>query len=138
MNLSRSSYGEIIRTEFSGAILAAAHALAIEAAAKRRIPAAYDEMAWERVNARVGNKRIGVAVHHEIYDVSPSLRSALVCVREVEGTKYGVKTVAKTYYIVSRHGRGIRVTEANKARAAKAAKQSAELGQALANLKSHA
>lgn len=43
----------------------------------------------------------------------------------------GIKTTNKTYYILTRHGNGVRVAEANKAVAAKAAKGCQELGQAI-------
>ncbi|MHC1697764.1 MAG: hypothetical protein AB9919_06850 [Geobacteraceae bacterium] len=57
------------------------------------IEAAYDSIKFD-------NKRRaeGEAVHHEMYDFSPG--AAIVCVRKTEGTRYGVKTLSKTYYLV--------------------------------------
>lgn len=46
----------------------------------------------------------------------------LVCVRETEGTRYGVKTLSKSYFLIAKRGRGITVSGANKAVVAKAAK----------------
>lgn len=100
-----------------------ARAMAAEAASKGKIPVAFDGMTWERISSRVGNKRIGDALRHEVYDLTPDGRKALVCARAVEGTRYGIKTISKTYFLIARHGRGLRVAEASKAIAAKAAKQ---------------
>lgn len=132
--INRDTYGAILThnaDEPTKALVIGAQVLARQAAASKRIPAAFDNMEWERINSRIGSKRIGDALHHEIYDVSPDGRKALVCCREVEGTRYGIKTVSKTYYALTKHGRGVRVSEANKAIAAKAAKGSGELGQAI-------
>lgn len=121
----RNSYGEITR----GDVLDAARALVAQAGSK--IPAIFDDMEWGRSGKERGH-RIGVARHHEIYDVNSSGTSVLVCARDVEGTKYGVKTCLKEYFVVARHGRGVRVIPANKAVAAKAAKASGNtLGQAI-------
>jgi hypothetical protein len=87
-------------------------------------------MEWGRRGRERGH-RIGDARHHEIYDVSPNGHRALICVREVEGTKYGVRTVSKDYYVLARHGRGVRVIPAKKAVAAKAAKAAKALGGAI-------
>ena len=106
--------------------LDAARAMAAEAAAKGRMPAAFDTMTWERISARYGNKKVGEALHHEIYDISADCKKILVCARSVEGTKYGIKTTGKQYFIVARHGRGLRVIEANKSISAKAAKQAGD------------
>lgn len=131
----RDQYGALCVSTQSPAysIIKAALALATEAAGKGRIPPAVDNMSWQRINSRIGNKRIGSATHHEVYDVSEDGRRALICCRSVEGDKYGIKTTGKDYFIVSRHGKGVRVTVANKAICAKASKQAgSELGLALA------
>ncbi len=121
----RNIYGEITR----GEALATARTLVAQAGSK--IPTSYDNMEWGRSGKERGH-RIGEARHHEIYDVNPEGTRALVCVREVEGTKYGVRTCSKEYFVVARHGRGVRVLPANKAVAAKAAKIAGEnLGQAI-------
>lgn len=88
-------------------------------------------MEWGRSGKERGHL-IGEARHHEIYDVNAEGTRALVCVREVEGTRYGVKTTSKEYFVIARHGRGVRVLPANKAVAAKAAKAAGEtLGAAI-------
>lgn len=127
----RTKYGELCPTERTAPLIKLASEMAAHAAKMRRIPEAKDNMRWERISSRVGNKRIGTATHHEIYDVTPNGRHALVCVRTVEGTEWGIKTVSKRYCLLHRHGRGVRVAEANKATAAKAAKGTIELGQAI-------
>ena len=115
--LRRDTYGRL-----SGhTLVTAALELAQQAAARGKIPAERNSLEWGK-RGRERGKLIGYARHHDVYDVTPDGRRALICVREVEGTKYGVRTSGKTYYIVSRHGAGIRVTEANKAIAARAAK----------------
>ncbi len=88
-----------------------------QAAARGKLPAAYDDLSWDRKG-----RASGEAVNHEIYDVNDSETRALVCVRHAVGSKYGVRTTSKEYFVIARHGRGIRVLEANKAVAAKAAK----------------
>lgn len=127
--LTRSSYGEILTnsntsSEHRELITAARNLVNL---AGKKIPAAYDNMMWERINSRIGNKRIGTALHHEIYDVTPTGSKVLVCCREVEGTRYGIKTLSKNYYLVTRHGKGAKVAEANKAVVAKAAKAAGQV-----------
>ena len=129
--VTRNTYGELIATAETATLIEGARKMASHAASRGRIPAAFDGMAWERVSARIGRKMIGEAMHHEVYDVTPDGRRALICCRAAEGTKYGVKTVSKEYFILARHGAGVRVMVANKATAAKAAKSTGELGQAI-------
>jgi hypothetical protein len=112
---TRDAFGAIIKGE------AVTTARALVTMARAKIPAAYDDMSWGRSGKERGH-RIGRACHHEIYDVNAEGTRALVCVREVEGTKYGIKTTSKEYFVVARHGLGVRVLPANKAVAAKAAK----------------
>lgn len=115
----RNSYGEIVH----GDALQTARALVAQAG--KKIPTSYDNMEWGTSGKERGH-RIGEARHHEVYDVNAEGTRALVCVREVEGTKYGVRTCSKEYFVVARHGRGIRVLPANKAVCAKAAKAAGE------------
>jgi len=126
-NMTRSEYGEIISLQTKEDLLEAAQLLLSKARAKKKIPQAYDDMTWERVNARIGSKPIGTAIHHEIYDITPDGKKVLVCCREAEGTRYGIKTVKKDYYLVKKHGTGARVEPAKKAVAAKAAKAGGNL-----------
>ncbi|MDN0082393.1 hypothetical protein QU487_06450 [Crenobacter sp. SG2305] len=124
---TRTPFGELVgQNEQVRAILSQAKALASQAAAKRKIPTAHDGMQWERINSRIGNKKIGSALHHEIYDLSADGRHVLLCCRSVEGSKYGIKTTSKQYFILHKHGTGVRVEEANKNIAAKAAKQAGD------------
>lgn len=107
-----------------GALRAApqsARDLVAQAADRGKIAKAFDALAWDRKG-----RASGEAVHHEIYDVNNVGTRALVCVRHAVGSKYGVRTTSKEYFVIARHGRGIRVMEANKAVAAKAAKAAGE------------
>jgi hypothetical protein len=128
--ITRTSYGEIVTTQATRDAINGARAMATQAAQRGKIPAKYDDMEWGKSGKERG-KRIGNALYHEVYDFTPNGRKALICVREVEGDRYGQKTTSKTYYIVAKHGAGVRVTEAPKAIAAKAAKGAGELGQAI-------
>jgi len=126
--IPRTTYGELLHSPTTADAIAAARALIT--AARGKLPSAYDDMEWGRSGRERGH-RIGDARHHEIYDVSPNGHRALICVREVEGTKYGVRTVSKHYYVLARRGRGVTVVQANKAVAAKAAKAAGALGEAI-------
>lgn len=118
--ITRNTYGEIVR----GDALVTARALVAQAG--KKIPAAFDDMKWGTSGKERGH-RIGKARHHEVYDVNVGGTQALICVREVEGTRYGVRTCSKEYFVVARHGRGVRVLPANKAVAAKSAKAAGEM-----------
>ncbi len=128
--ITRNTYGELVTTDATRELIRAARELAATAAARGKLPREFDNMSWGRSGKERG-KRIGEARHHEVYDVSPSGAKALVCIRSVEGSRYGQKTTEKLYFIVAKHGAGVRVIEANKAVAAKAAKSTGELGQAI-------
>jgi len=126
-NYNRNSYGELRPAQRDYEIWVRATGLITQAVAAKKIPCAYDDIAFDRKLRASGS-----ATHHEIYDIHPDPLRVLVCIRETEGTKYGVKTLSKTYYIVKQHGRGTRVVEANKAKSAKAAKAAGcELGCAI-------
>lgn len=127
ITITRSQYGEILG---NSADLNAAREMVRAAETKSKIPASFDDMPWG-TSCRERGHRIGVARYSEIYDFTAT--AVLVCSREVEGTKYGQKTTSKTYFLIRRHGSGLRVTEASKALAAKAAKASGStLGEAIA------
>ena len=127
--LCRDEYGMIglaqavnpLAGEKARGLILSAQELIRQAERRGKIDKEHDGMEWERISRRIGSKKIGTATHHEIYDVSPDGRKALLCIRKVEGTKYGVKTLSKDYYIISKHGTGVRVEPAKKAVAAKAA-----------------
>ena len=131
--LSRDQYGQIIFKYYDDAdqksAIEAIRELIARAANDGAIPAAYDDLSWDKKGRSAGG-----ALHHEIYDISPDLNRALVCIRTTEGGRYGVRTTSKSYCVVARHGRGVRVLPANKAvaaKAAKAAKTAANLGDAI-------
>jgi hypothetical protein len=130
-SLTRDSYGAIceIRVYWNDQPnlgLIAARELVRKAEAGKKIPAAYDTLTRDRKG-----RWDGYALHHEIYDFNNS--AVLLCLRETEGTRYGVRTVSKRYVIVRKHGSGVVVAEAPKAVAAKAAKaKPEELGYAIA------
>lgn len=128
MNYNRNSYGELYPKNSEFEIWQNAQNIIGQAVNRKKIPAAYDTIYFDRKR-----RASGAAVHHEIYDIHPDPLRVLVCIRETEGSKYGVKTLSKTYYIVKRHGAaGVIVKPANKNIAAKAAKSSdCELGCAI-------
>lgn len=129
--LKRDEFGQLVSTPAIAEQLADANRMVKAAAAKGKLPYAYNSLDWEKVSCRIGRKLIGTAASHEIYDIAPNGNKVLVCVREIEGTRYGVATTSKTYFIVGKCGTGYRVTEANKARAAKLAKAAVKLGDAI-------
>lgn len=132
----RNYYGEIINpnrkqftSEFSqyAADLYAetCHLIKLAVKAKKILPA-YDNISFDRKG-----RSDGTATHHEIYDISADARHLLLCVRFAEGSRYGVKTTEKNYFIISTHGNSVRVQSAPKAKAAKAAKQAINPGDAI-------
>jgi hypothetical protein len=129
MGFKRNEFGVLLTSDLGGdsdqsdiLLKVQANGLIAKAVQKGKLPRAYDSLAWMKINNYIGKKRIGTALYHEIYDMTPDGKSVLVNVREVEGTRYGIKTTANTYYLLHRHGVGTRVELANKAVAAKAAK----------------
>jgi len=122
--LTRSSYGELITSHTTEpehrALLATAWNL-VKLAGKK-LPASHDTLSRDRKGRWDGS-----ALHHELYDINPAATKALLCCREVEGSKYGVKTLSKTYYLIAKCGKGVKVAEAQKAVAAKAAKSSGQV-----------
>lgn len=120
---ARTTYGELTNRQ----TIAPALELASEAASKGKIPVAFDTISWDRKG-----RSSGEALHHAVYDLTVDGKAALICCRATEGSRYGVRTISKTYYLLRRHGRGLRVTEAPKAKAAKAAKSATNLGDAIA------
>ena len=121
-----NDYGQL-NTEFlaSVSLLDPVQSLIARATKSRKIPRAFDAFDRERKGFS------GSAVHIEIYDVNPTASRALVCIRESEGTKYGVATTSKRYVVIAKHGAGIQILPANKALAARAAKAAVSLGEAI-------
>jgi len=136
----RNSYGEIVKpvaaanafggtcsSQYACDLYAETCHLIKLAVKSKKIDAAYDDISFDRKRRAEGSAR-----HHEIYDISDDARHLLLCVRETEGSKYGVRTTSKEYFIVSTHGKGVRVQPAPKSKAAKAAKQAINPGDAIA------
>lgn len=80
-------------------------ALIAEAARKKKIPQAYDNIDFDKQGRADGD-----ALHSELYDFGP--KAAIVCIRRTEGSRYGVRTLNKSYTLIKRQGRGLRVTPA--------------------------
>jgi len=119
-NYKRDSYGQLSPTNYNFELWKSAQEVIFNHAKKGRIEKAIDTIEFDRKK-----RASGYAVHHEIYDILPSPFKVLLCVRETEGTRYGVRTVSKKYFIITK----TKVIETNKAIAAKAAKQAGcELG----------
>ena len=94
-NYTRNSYGEVRATRADFLIWQNANNLINQATKSKKITPSYDGLFWDRKGRADGH-----AVHHEIYDMHPDPLRVLLCVRATEGTKYGVKTTSKTYYII--------------------------------------
>ena len=135
-NFDRNNYGEIEFSAFATApenylrdLQKEAFCLIADAAKKKKIPMDYNLI--ER-DYKKGTFE-GDATAHELYDVSKDGRHCLVCVRNTEGNKYGVRTTSKNYFLISAHGKtGVKVRTASKGKAAKAAKQAKNPGDAIA------
>jgi len=118
--ISRNNYGEITglrdsehETEVNRLIKSCVR--------RGALPKSYDTICFDRKGRAEGD-----AIHHEIYDVRPTPFAILLCVRKTEGSRYGVRTVSKSYYTLKRHGKGATCKPASKAIAAKAAKQAGD------------
>lgn len=127
MNYKRNSYGELTPANYSYELWVSANNLIHLAVKSKKIDRSYDTISFTRRGRADGSAR-----HHEIYDIHPDPIRVLLCVRETEGTKYGVATTSKNYYIIGKQGRGVKIADANKFVAAKAAKHAGcELGCAI-------
>ena len=123
----RTQYGELVPRNPEFEIWKMAMGMIAQAAKTKKIPSAYNSIEFDRRGRADGD-----AIHHEIYDIHPDPIRVLLCIRETEGTKYGVRTVQKNYVLLIRHGKGVRVKPAKKSIAAKAAKAAdCELGCAI-------
>lgn len=124
--LFRDDYGCLTATgkttDDDRSMYLAAFALVQQAAKAGKIPGAFDEISWDRKGRASGS-----ALHYELYDISASGSTVLVCLRSTEGSKYGVRTTDKTYVLIGKAGRGVKVADANKAVAAKSAKAAGNL-----------
>jgi hypothetical protein len=128
--LSRDAYGSLYESQSTSesdrAIFSAALDLVKIASAAKKIPVDYDAMSWGKSGKEKG-KKIGDALHHEIYDISADGRCVLVCARSVSGDRYGQKTTGKEYFLIRAFRAGVKVEIANKALSAKAAKSTSTL-----------
>lgn len=114
MEVSRDNYGAITcsnrfarmaprpRPEYLGWL--AAWELINEAAKKKIIADDYDTIEFDRKGCADGS-----ALHHELYDMAKN--AAIVSIRRTEGTRYGVKTLSKTYMLIERKNRKITAVE---------------------------
>jgi hypothetical protein len=135
LSFSRSDYGVLTLTRGANSsdceFFRSASAMVRKAEQGKKIPRSFDDMYWGS-SGKEKHKRIGDALYHEIYDISPNSRSVLMCARSVTGNRYGQRTTDKSYFLIRVHGKGVRVVPANKALAAKGAKTAVELGDAIA------
>lgn len=102
LSISRDRYGTVCISSYGTASpriiitgYRAAHALISEAAKSGAIPTAYDGIDFDRKG-----RADGEALHHELYDFAPE--AAIICIRRTEGTRYGVKTLSKSYTLIER------------------------------------
>lgn len=68
------------------------------------IPAEYDTIEFDRKGRADGD-----ALHHELFDFSKN--AAIICLRRTEGSRYGVRTISKTYMLVESYRRKITARE---------------------------
>lgn len=113
INVLRNNYGEIVQREKYPVNTrpapelgqwADAWALINEAAKNSIIADDYDTIDFDKKGRADGS-----ALHHELYDMAKN--AAIVCIRRTEGTRYGVKTLSKTYVLIERKNRKITATE---------------------------
>lgn len=133
-SFARTEYGElylaVIANSEDRALFSSGLNLVKIAAERKKIQQSFDAMYWGR-SGREKGKKIGDALHHEIYDISSNGRIVLMCCRSVSGDKYGQKTTGKSYFVIRSHGKGVRVITVSKALAAKGAKTAIKLGDAI-------
>ncbi len=135
-NFKRDNYGMILPpqifspTKYLQDLFSEAECMILAAEKSKKIQTSYNNIETKWKNRQIKN-RWGSALQHEIYDISDDARHVLVCVRSTEGDKYGIKTTGKDYFIISAHGHSVRVVAASKAKAAKAAKQAQNPGDAI-------
>lgn len=112
INVVRSDYGEIVRREYPvnprpvPELIAwdAAWTLINEAVKKKIITGDYNTIGFDRKRRADGS-----ALHHELYDMAKN--AAIICIRRTEGTRYGVKTLSKSYVLIERKNRKIMATD---------------------------
>ena len=92
MELKRNEYGEIINAAFFNPAIKTMLAQAVK---QELIPKSFDSLEWDKKK-----RASGTAIHHEIYDFARG--AVIVCIRHASGSKYGVKTDSKEYYMLTR------------------------------------
>lgn len=97
-----------------------------KAVKKKKIVPEHDDIESKWRSSKRKYEFSGSAIRHELYDISPTHNRVLICVRHVEGSKYGQKTTLKEYFLIKKVGSGVQVIEVNKAVVAKAAKAKPE------------
>jgi hypothetical protein len=102
--ITRDSYGAIIIANGAASMHVRPEVAAHRAASQLvreavgLIPAACDSISWERRGSK--SWLAGIATHHEIYGYAPG--AVVVSVRHTEANKYGVRTINKTYFLITR------------------------------------
>jgi len=104
--LKRNNYGMIFdqrnwnENEPENLLYTDAKNLIKKAIDKKLIPAAYNYISFDRKSRADGS-----ALHHEIFDFNKNC--IVICLREAEGNKYGVKTISKKYVLIQSFRRQI-------------------------------
>jgi len=104
--LKRNNYGMIYdqrnwnENEPENLSYTAAKDLIKKAVSKKLIPMAYDCISFDKKSRANGS-----ALHHEIFDFNKNV--VILCLRETEGSKYGVKTLSKKYVLIQSFRRQI-------------------------------
>jgi|CXWL01.1.fsa_nt_gi hypothetical protein len=132
----RDSYGSLSllpapRTESPRpeiALFRAAIQIVEAAAAIGAIERSYDSLSWDH-----RGRADGEALHHDLYDAGPN--SAVVCLRKTIGSKYGVSTASKSYWLIERSPEGEIAARALTSPIAKYAKLNQPLGSVIAHLR---
>lgn len=98
-----------------------------EAEQQKKIPGSYDSISFDRKGRADGG-----AIHHELYDFVKN--AAVACIRETEGSRYGVKTISKKYMIIVRGEDGEIAAEYTTEPVAKLAKAGKPFGSIVARI----
>lgn len=126
--MKRNNYGELLLTsdctETEKEMYKHALTIIKTVVEKELLPKCFDTIEFDRKRRASGS-----ALHHEIYDLNDT--EVLVCIRKTSGSKYGVTTDSKEYYLVNETS----VNEVSKAVAAKYAKAATNSGDAIDMLK---
>jgi hypothetical protein len=133
--LARTGYGEIVARRDPGPrqpgqhptpeVLAYGHAMELLKASPLD---AYDGIGFEYDRKGRYSGASGYARHVELYDFALDGHAIVVCVRETEGSEWGVKTISKKYHLVKRHEAGGISTEPTTLQVARYAKQGIPFG----------